>query len=257
MIRLSDSHITAPANPFTCLHVCTSKMSFLQSCASRCTVATVSMFALDAALPHAWARDPSRQLEIAECRCKRCLPILCGVVGTVRAVWQQPASVRHLPVHLLAAIHRILLFVLERRNTLSARQPVPQLFLHVHPWQHPTAQLSVPTAAASTRTTLALRVPCMPSRPTARARWASLVVPCRFPPSLSVSTPLWGLLCTSCADECTPPPHVLPWHTAPGEATRHFHLGRGLFLCFSRFVNNPAYLCASFCCLTLANSGVH
>ena len=49
------------------------------------------MFALDAALPHAWARDPSRQLVFAECRCKLFLPILCGVACAAQAVLQQPA----------------------------------------------------------------------------------------------------------------------------------------------------------------------
>ena len=51
------------------------------------------MFALDTALPHAWAWDPFRQLEIAECRCKLFLPILCGVAHAVQAVLQQPAHV--------------------------------------------------------------------------------------------------------------------------------------------------------------------
>ena len=32
------------------------------------------VFNLDATLPHAWARDPSRQLEVAECQCKLFLP---------------------------------------------------------------------------------------------------------------------------------------------------------------------------------------
>ena len=51
------------------------------------------MFAFDAALPHAWARDPSRQLQIAECRCKLFLPILCGVACAVQPVLKQLAHV--------------------------------------------------------------------------------------------------------------------------------------------------------------------
>ena len=46
---------------------------------------------LDAPLPHAWARDPSRQHEIAECRCKLFLPILCSVARDVQAKSRQPA----------------------------------------------------------------------------------------------------------------------------------------------------------------------
>ena len=51
------------------------------------------MFALDAPLPHAWARDPSRQREIPECRCKLFLAIRCDDAGAVQAVLQQPAHV--------------------------------------------------------------------------------------------------------------------------------------------------------------------
>ena len=56
--------------------------------------------------------------------------------------------VHHLPGNLLTAIRRILFFVMERRSTPFARQPMPQLFLHVYPWRPPTALLSAPTAAA-------------------------------------------------------------------------------------------------------------
>ena len=49
--------------------------------------------ALDAALPHTRARAPYRQFEIAECRCKLLLQILCSVARAVQAVLQQPAHV--------------------------------------------------------------------------------------------------------------------------------------------------------------------
>ena len=51
------------------------------------------LFALDASSPHAWAGDPSRQLEVAESRCELLLPILCGVARAVQALLQLPAHV--------------------------------------------------------------------------------------------------------------------------------------------------------------------
>ena len=103
-----------------------------------------------------------------------------------RLYLQQPAhSVRHLPGNPRAAVRQVLFFVLERGSTPFARQPVPQPFLHACPWRSPTALLSAPPVAASTRTTLASRASCIPSRPTSRARWASLVDPCQSPPILS------------------------------------------------------------------------
>ena len=72
---------------------------------------------------------------------------------------------RHLPGGPLAVVRRILCFVLERRNTPFERRPVPQPFLHVHPWRSPT-RFSAPPVAASTRTTLASRASCISSRQT-------------------------------------------------------------------------------------------
>ena len=96
-----------------------------------------------------------------------------------------------------------------------------------YPWRSPTARLSAPPVAESTRATLASRASFFPSRPTSRAGWASWADPCRSPPILSwwapspshVGTSLSGLSCPSCGDECTPPPHVMPWRTTPSEAT--------------------------------------
>ena len=62
--------------------------------------------------------------------------------------------VRRLPGNLLAATRRKLFVVMERRNTPFARH-------HVYPWRPPTAPRSAPPMAASTRTTLALRVSCI------------------------------------------------------------------------------------------------
>ena len=76
------------------------------------------MFALDASSPHAWACDPSRQLEIAGCRCELFLPILRGVARAVQAVLQQPA---HVLIACLVVLWRQFdedsFFVRERRNT--------------------------------------------------------------------------------------------------------------------------------------------
>ena len=51
------------------------------------------MYDLDATSPHTWGRDPSRQLEVAECRYKLFFPIVCGVTRAVQAVLQQRAHV--------------------------------------------------------------------------------------------------------------------------------------------------------------------
>ena len=64
------------------------------------------MFTLDATLPHVWARDPSRQLEIAECRCKIFLPIWCSVARAVQ--YKLYCNSPHMCGNLLAAIRQIL-----------------------------------------------------------------------------------------------------------------------------------------------------
>ena len=84
--------------------------------------------------------------------------------------------VRHLPGNLLAAVRRILFFVLERRSTLSVHQQKPQPFLHAYPWRSPKALLSAPPAVASRRRVLASRVSYTSSRPTSGwVPWLSLV----------------------------------------------------------------------------------
>ena len=104
----------------------------------------------------------------------------------VQAVSQQPAQrVPHPAGSPRAAIQRTLFLVLECGSTPSARQLVPPLFVHVHPWRSPTAQLSAPPAVALMHTALVSRVSCTPSRPTSRARWAFLAAPCHSPPILS------------------------------------------------------------------------
>ena len=110
------------------------------------------MFTRDATLPHAWARDPSRQLKMAECLCKLFLPMLCGG-RACRTSCNATARTcaHHQPDSPLAAVPRILFVMLERGSTPLAHQPMPRLFLHVHPWRSPTAPLSAPPAAASTR----------------------------------------------------------------------------------------------------------
>ena len=53
---------------------------------------------------------------------------------------------------------------MERRSTPFARRQVPQLFLRVYPWQHPTARLPAPPGAASRRSTRVLCGSHIPSR---------------------------------------------------------------------------------------------
>ena len=101
---------------------------------------------------------------------------------------------RHLPGSPLVAVRQILFFLLERGSTPFAHRQVPHNFLQVLPWRSPTALLSAPPAAASTRTTLASRASCIPSRPTSRARWASLVAPHQ---SVSAHPVLMGALSVS------------------------------------------------------------
>ena len=98
---------------------------------SPCTVCH-KVFAVDAAFPHARARASPRHFETAERRCQ----FFLGVARAVQAVLQQPALVFvHLPGSLLATVRQLLFFVMERRSTLLARQPVPQPFLHADPWR--------------------------------------------------------------------------------------------------------------------------
>ena len=120
---------------------------------------------------------------------------------------------------------------MQRRDKPLARRPVPQPFLHVHPWRSPTAQPSTPRVAASRCTALASRESCIPSRPISRAHpvlMGALPVSHRH-------TSLGGLPSTSCGNECAPLLHVLPWRTVPDQAT---------FCCHPKChpcVNNPAY----------------
>ena len=149
---------------------------------------------------------------------------------------------------------------MDRRSTPCARRPRPQLFLYVYLWQPLTALLSAPPAVASTRTTLALRVSCIPSQPTSRALWASLVVPCQSPPILSgwapcpshmgtslsgdsrvhfVATNVLHLL-TSCfgAQPRVKPPACVVIAKPPFQNARvsPFHIARDLFLCLLSFL---------------------
>ena len=68
-----------------------------QSFSTRCDVISVhgchDMFTFDVTLPHTWARGPSRQLEIAECRLNLFLPTLCDVTRAEHAVLQRSAHV--------------------------------------------------------------------------------------------------------------------------------------------------------------------
>ena len=135
------------------------------------------MFALDAALPHAWACDPSRQLEIAECRCTLSPPNF----GRRRACRSSCiATARTCARH--QAVRRIHFFVLEGKSTaFTSATTFPSLArgdLRQHNCQPPRV-------VALARTTWASCTSCIPSRPTSRARWAFLAVPCQSPPILS------------------------------------------------------------------------
>ena len=127
--------------------------------------------------------------------------------------------------------------------------------------------------AASTRTTLVLRVSCIPSRPTSRTvglpRLSLVSLPGAFSVSLrhaSLGTLVYLLW------RRTPPPHVLPWRTAQGQATAsvvvqtspfpqaeqflftvvheflHFILHMTRSFVFVVLMNNPAYAFCILCC---------
>ena len=110
----------------------------------------------------------------------------------------------------LAAVRRILFFVLERRSTPFARRPVPQPLLAV-------AISDSTTVSASSGGVDA----CNSGLACALYSFAtSLSHPVLMGASPSrVGTLLWGLSCTSKDDRCTPLLHVLPWRTVPGQAT--------------------------------------
>ena len=87
-----------------------------------------------------------------------------------------------------------------------------------------------------------------------RARWASLVAPCRSPPILSwwvpspshVSTFLWRPLCTSCGDGCTLLPLAWPWRTVPDQATPPFVIPMPSFPHAERLLLIVMYECSHF-----------
>ena len=178
-------------------------------------------YALDAAFAHAPARAPSRQFEIAECRCQLFLTVLCGVARAVQAVLQQPA---HVFITSLAIFWRQL-----NTNTLLRAGALKYALrtstnATTFPPRLPVSISDNATFSASSggvQLWPRVRLVCL------RARWASLVVPCQSPPILSpwgllrrTQAHLWEPSCTSCGDGCTPLLHVLPWRTAPGRATR-------------------------------------
>ena len=144
--------------------------------------------------------------------------------------------VRHLPGNHLATVRQILFFVLERKSTPLARRPVPQPFLHVHQWRSPTALLSAPPAAASTRTTLALRESCIPSRPPR----AQVGLPWLPPVSLR----------PSCLDGC---PLRLAWAHLSGDCRVH-HVGTNVLhfvtscLGAQLWIKPPAFLVIPMLC---------
>ena len=75
----------------------------------------------------------------------------CAASRAVQTASQQPT---HVFISWLV-VRRIPFFVLERRSTPFAHQPVPQPILHVHPLRSPTAPLSASPGEGSSRTTLA------------------------------------------------------------------------------------------------------
>ena len=173
--------------------------------------------------------------------------------------------VRHLAGNLLAAVRRTL-FLRARAQKYALRTSTD--FLNVRLWRSQIAQLSALPTTVSTHTVLP---------------WLSLVSlrPSGLVRRLSQSrtgTPLWELSCTSCDDGCTPPPHVLPWRTAPGSthppllssqcqpshklssscsswrmSFPDVHHARGLFLCSLSFswTDTARIHFASFCLLLL------
>ena len=180
------------------------------------------MFSIDAICPHTWARNPSRQLEVAECRCKLFLSILCGVSRAVQAVLQQPA---HVFVTCLVILWRL---VMECRNTPFARRQVPQLF----PPRLPMATPDSTTFRASSGGVEAYNsglacVLCPFATHLARTLvFPGLSLPLSTHRVLVGAIPvsrrhvsLWALSCTSCDDECTPISSRLALATAQDQET--------------------------------------
>ena len=156
------------------------------------------VFTLDATLLHAWARDPSRQLEIAEGRCKLFLPIFCDVTRAAQAVLQQPA-------HVFITCQVICWRQFNEYSPSSWS-------VEIHPNQY--HNLSSTFTRGNLRQHYFQRL----------QRWRRRVQqwPCvcltffRDPPlSISAHPVLIGAFPT-----LSPPPHVLPWRTAQGPATR-------------------------------------
>ena len=172
------------------------------------------MFALDTALPHARARDPSRQLEIPERRCKLFLSILCGVACDVWDVLQEPAHV---------FVTCLVIFWWQLVEYFSSCWSVEVRSSHVNlcrnfPPRSPLAISDSTTLSASSDGVDAdsSGLACvLHSFATHLAR--TLGFPCWSPPILSA---LWRLSCTSCGDDRAPPLHVLVWRRPLGQATR-------------------------------------
>ena len=129
---------------------------------------------------------PSRQLQITECPCKLFLRRACraSCISTART------CARHLPGSPLAAVRpNTHLRAGAQKYALRTHRPVPQNQANFPP--RSTVAISDSTTFSGlqrrrpTRTTLPSRASCIPSQPTSRGRWASLVAPCQSPPILS------------------------------------------------------------------------
>ena len=74
-----------------------------------------------------------------------------------------------------------------------------------------------------------------------------------------VGTSLWALSCTSCDDECTPPPHVWPWpkrKVRPPVVSSHCHPSHKLSnACSSWCLSFPLFHLANELFLSASRSG--
>ena len=123
---------------------------------------------------------------------------------------------RRQPGDLLAAVRRILFFVLERRSTPFARRPVPQPFLHVHPWRSDSTNFSPSSGGVDAYNS---GLACVLYSFATHLACALGFLSCSL--SVSAHPVLMGALpVTSCGDECTPLLDVLPWRTFPDQVSR-------------------------------------
>ena len=148
---------------------------------------------------------------------RRACPTSC--IAAVRT------CVHHLLDNLLTAIRRIRFFVMERRNTPSDVKQCHDFsstFTSGDLRQHHFQRLQRRRRRVQLWPCTCLTFLRDPPRAHVGLPWLSLISlrPSCLDGRLLRLTSLLELWCATCGDECTPPPHIWPWRTAPGQATR-------------------------------------